>query len=96
MQSPCTSTASLPVASGNASASAWLFERERPPVAAKAHGQRQRIAGLGQVVADDAVEHGERDLAAARDRRVVRPGPTSAAPAPIPLPVSRNAPPTPR
>ena len=41
-------------------------------LAAKAHGQRQRIAGLGQVVADDAVEHGERDLPPARDRLIVR------------------------
>ena len=47
------------------------FERQRPSVAAKAHGQRQRIAGVGQVVADDAVERGERDLPPARDRPIV-------------------------
>ena len=48
------------------------FERERPAVAAKAHLERQRIAGLGEMVADDAVESGERDLPPARDRAIVR------------------------
>ena len=48
------------------------FERQRPAVAAKAQCERQRIAGPGEMVADDAVESGDRDLPAARDRPVVR------------------------
>ena len=47
-------------------------KRQRAPLAAEAQGQRQRIAGLGQVVADDAVEHGKRDFPPARDRLIVR------------------------
>ena len=48
-------------------------ERERPSVAAKPHCQRERIAGLGEMVADDAIEGRERDLALARRRPIVRP-----------------------
>jgi hypothetical protein len=48
-----------------------LVELQGPSLAAKSHRQRQRIAGLGEVVADDAVERGERDRPPARRRRVV-------------------------
>ena len=48
-------------------------ERERPAVAAKPHCQRERIAGLGEMVADNAVESRDRDLALARRRPIVRP-----------------------
>ena len=59
---PVHEHASFPVASGMVLARASLSSVEGPPVAAKAHGQRQRIAGRGEMVADDAVERGERDL----------------------------------
>src|SRR5271166_5869449 len=47
-------------------------KRERPSVAAKLHRQRERIAGVGEMVSDDAVEGRERDLAPTRRRPVVR------------------------
>ncbi len=47
-------------------------ELERPSAAAKPHRERERIAGRGEVVADDAVEGGERDLPSARRRTIVR------------------------
>src|SRR5208283_1488982 len=48
------------------------LERERPAVAAEPHFERERIGGFGKMVADDPVEHGERDLPPARDRPIVR------------------------
>ena len=62
----------MPVASGNALAKRMALEGERPSVPAKAHGERERIAGRGEMVADDAVEGGKRDFPPARHRTIVR------------------------
>ena len=44
-----------------------LVEDKRAPGAAKPHGQRQRIGGVSKIIANDAVERGERGFPPARD-----------------------------
>ncbi len=62
----------LPRRGGKGLSERMAAERKRSSVAAKLHCQRERIAGLGEMIADDAVEGRERGLAPARRRPIVR------------------------
>ena len=65
MHRPCTSTSSLPLARGMAAASGPRSSKERQPVPAQPHGERQRVPGGGEIVPQHTVQSGQQRLASA-------------------------------